>query len=55
MTISHVSPTTYAASALRQVLVGPVTGRLWIDLLVLAVLSAVTLWFAGSRMQWKAN
>ncbi|MFI1653142.1 ABC transporter permease [Streptomyces avidinii] len=55
LTISHVSPTTYAASALRQVLVGPVTGRLWIDLLVLAGLSGITLWFAGSRMQWKAN
>jgi len=52
---SHLSPTTYAASALRQVLVGPVTGRIWIDLLVLLALTGITLWFAGSRMQWKAN
>ncbi|MGW1170855.1 ABC transporter permease [Streptomyces sp. NPDC002550] len=55
LTISHVSPTTYAASAIRQVLVGPVTGRIWLDLLVLLALTGITLWFAGSRMQWKAN
>ncbi|MFI7141524.1 MULTISPECIES: ABC transporter permease [Streptomyces] len=55
VTISHVSPTTYAASAIRQVLVGPVTGRIWLDLFVLLALTGITLWFAGSRMQWKAN
>ncbi|MFI1162851.1 ABC transporter permease [Streptomyces sp. NPDC020801] len=55
VTISHVSPTTYAASAIRQVLVGPVTGRIWLDLLVLLALTGITLWFSGSRMQWKAN
>ncbi|MEU3371815.1 ABC transporter permease [Streptomyces sp. NPDC006660] len=55
LAISHVSPTTYAASAIRQVLVGPVTGRIWLDLLVLVALTGFTLWFSGSRMQWKAN
>jgi ABC-2 type transport system permease protein len=55
LAISHVSPTTYAASAIRQVLVGPVTERIWLDLLVLVALTGFTLWFSGSRVQWKAN
>nr|BBG91914.1 ABC transporter permease subunit [Streptomyces sp.] len=53
--VSHFSPTKYAASAMRQVLVGPVTGQVWVDIAVLAVVTVVTLWFAGSRMQWKAK
>ncbi|MET8679490.1 ABC transporter permease [Streptomyces sp. NPDC004647] len=55
ISISNFSPTKYAASAMRQVLVGPVTGQLWMDIAVLSVLTAATLWFAGSKMQWKAK
>jgi ABC-2 type transport system ATP-binding protein len=42
-----LSPATYAASALRQVLLGPVTGRLALDLVVLAAIAVLVFWFAG--------
>ncbi|MGW8375612.1 ABC transporter permease [Streptomyces sp. ODS28] len=53
--VSHFSPTNYAADAMREVLVGPVTGQVWLDIGVLTALTAVTLWVAGSKMQWKAK
>ncbi|GGM76534.1 hypothetical protein GCM10010106_23720 [Thermopolyspora flexuosa] len=49
----YASPATYASSAVRQVLFGPVTGRLWLDVGALAALSCLTLWFAGRRVQWR--
>ncbi|GAA3865630.1 hypothetical protein GCM10022243_34690 [Saccharothrix violaceirubra] len=52
LALGHVSPTTYASSAVRQVVVGPVTGRLWLDLGVLVLVTAVTLWGVGHRMPW---
>lgn len=51
--LSHASPTTYAASAIRQVLLGPVTSRLWLDVAVLAAVTAVSLWWAGHRLPWR--
>ncbi|AHH18293.1 putative ABC-2 type transporter, membrane protein [Nocardia nova SH22a] len=53
MTISFVSPTTYGASAIRQVLVGPVTDKLWIDAGVLVLVSFLTLWLAGHKLPWR--
>lgn len=50
---SHVSPASYAASAIRQVVFGPVTGRLWIDIGALVALSCATLWLAGRRVRWR--
>ncbi len=47
------SPATYAASALRQVLLGPVTGRLGFDLGVLAALSAILFWLLERKMEWR--
>ena len=35
--LGRLSPATYAASALRQVLLGPVTGQLPVDLAALAI------------------
>ncbi|WP_176955624.1 ABC transporter permease [Sinosporangium album] len=55
MAVSHVSPTNYAASAIQQVLVGPVTGRLWVDVGVLAALTAVVLWVVGRKVPWHAR
>jgi len=49
----YASPASYAASAVRQVLFGPVTGRLWLDVGALAGLSCLTLWIAGRGVQWR--
>lgn len=51
----HLSPTTYAASAIRQVLVGPVNNTLLADIAVLIALTGATLWFAGTKMQWNVQ
>ena len=51
----YVSPATYAASALRQVLLGPVSARLALDLGVLAGLSVAVLWFVERRLRWRVN
>lgn len=52
--ISLLSPATYAASALRQAVLGW-TDRipLVVDLIVLAALSAGLLWLVGQRMDWR--
>src|SRR5690606_39828620 len=51
----YASPASYAASAVRQVLFGPVTGRLWLDVGALAGLSCLTLWIAGRRAQQRGR
>jgi hypothetical protein len=35
------------------VLLGPMTGRLFVDLSVLALLVVGTLWLAASKMDWR--
>ncbi len=53
-TISLLSPATYAASALRQVVLAmPDRLPLGVDLLVLAALTAGLLWLAGRKMDWR--
>jgi ABC-2 type transport system permease protein len=51
--LGYLSPATYAASALRQALLGPVTGRLLVDLTVLAGFSIVTFWLVDRKMEWR--
>jgi ABC-2 type transport system permease protein len=51
--IGRLSPATYAASALRQTLLGPVTAQIWWDLCALAGIAALTLWLAGRRLDWR--
>lgn len=51
--LGRLSPATYAASALRQTLLGPVTPQLGWDLAALAVIAALTLWVAGRRLDWR--
>lgn len=51
--LGRLSPATYAASALRQTMVGPVTGQIAIDLAVLAVMAVVFLWLVGLKMNWR--
>lgn len=48
-----LSPATYAASALRQTLIGPVTPRFWIDVAALIVITIGFLWLVGRRMDWR--
>lgn len=53
LTLSGLSPTTYAASALRQTVAGPVTGQIIIDIIVLASVSVIALWFVNRKMAWR--
>jgi ABC-2 type transport system permease protein len=50
VTLGYLSPATYAASALRQVVVGPITERLFLDLAVLSSVAVMSLWWVGRRM-----
>lgn len=51
--LGHFSPTTYASSALRQVLLGPITGQLVIDLGVLILLSIGILYIVERTLDWR--
>ena len=53
ITFGYLSPATYAASALRQTLLGPITSRLVLDLLVLLLLSVILLWAVARKLQWR--
>jgi len=53
ITLGYLSPATYAASALRQTLLGPITSRLLLDLTVLLILSIILLWAVARKMQWR--
>lgn len=49
----HFSPATYAASALRQTLLGSVTAELLLDLAVLVAVSIVIFWLVGRKLSWR--
>ncbi len=51
--LGYFSPATYAASALRQVLLGPLTSQLLNDLLVLSVLAFSIAWLVMLKMDWR--
>jgi len=51
--LGHLSPATYAASALRQVVIGPITMQLGVDLAVLGGMSAFLLWLVERKMSWR--
>ena len=51
--LGWLSPATYAASALRQTLLGPITPRLALDLIVLLGLAFVALWIVSRKMDWR--
>ena len=51
--VGTISPATYAASAIRQTLLGPVTLQLFIDLLVLLMMGFVMFWIASRKMDWR--
>lgn len=51
--LGRFSPATYAASALRQALLGPVTGQIAVDLAVLAGVTAIVFALVGRVMDWR--
>lgn len=53
--VGWLSPATYAASALRQALLGPVTGRMWLDIGVLGLVGVVILWVVTRRLDWRVS
>jgi ABC-2 type transport system permease protein len=48
-----IDPAAYASSAVRQVLLGPVTGRLATDLAVLAATTAASFWLVARKLHWR--
>jgi len=53
--LGYLSPATYAASALRQTLIGPLSSRLALDLIALVVLSILVFGLVGRLMAWRQN
>lgn len=53
LTLGWFSPATYAASALRQTLLGPITGRLLLDVVVLVTLGVGIYWVVGYKLDWR--
>ncbi len=47
------NPATYGASALQQVLLGPITVRLWLDVGLLLSLAMLSLYFADRKLDWR--
>lgn len=53
--LGYLNPATYAASALRQVVIGPISAYLLVDLAVLAGMSALLLWLVERKMSWREH
>ena len=53
--LGRFSPATYAASALRQTLLGPLTGQIVLDLAALAGFTLVVFWLVGRKMDWRQH
>ena len=53
LVLGRFSPATYAASALRQALLGPVTGQIVGDLAALAGFGVVIFVLVGRKMDWR--
>lgn len=53
--LGFCSPATYAASALRQVLLGPITQRLLLDVAALAAFVVLSFWVVDRLMEWREN
>lgn len=51
--VGWASPATYAASALRQTLLGPVTERLVVDVVALSLFALAAITLVVRRMQWR--
>ena len=53
LVLGHFSPATYAASAMRQTLIGPMTSQIIIDGGVLVLLGTVIFWLVSRKLDWR--
>ena len=53
VSLGYLSPATYAASALRQAVLGPVTGRIGLDFAILAAVSALIFGMVLRKLDWR--
>lgn len=53
--LGFLSPATYAASALRQVLLGPLTSRLLLDSAFLVTCIVISFWMVDRKMDWRES
>ena len=53
LALGRLSPATYAASALRQVVIGPLTGRLALDLATLIGWTILVFGIVGRVLDWR--
>jgi len=53
--LGFLSPATYAASALRQVLLGPLTSRLFLDSALLAACTVISFRLVDRKMDWRED
>jgi len=51
--LGRFNPTTYAVSAMQQVLLGPISGQLVWDVVVLFAFALGSLWLVSRRMDWR--
>ncbi len=52
-TLGRFSPATYAASAIRQTLLGPITSQLLWDLGMLLLFTVLMAYVVGRRLEWR--
>jgi len=55
VTLGRLSPATYAASALRQTLLGPLTGQIVVDVAVLALAGVIVFGLVVRLMDWRVS
>ena len=53
--LGRISPATYAASALRQTLLAPLTTQLAFDLAALAAFALLTFWLVNAQLSWRQD
>ena len=51
--LGWLSPATYARSAIRQALLGPISLRFLVDVGALLLFGAITLWIVGRWLDWR--
>ena len=52
---SSAVPTTYVARALRAILTGGVTSRLWMDMGIMALVALVSFWLVTQKLDWRVQ
>jgi ABC-2 type transport system permease protein len=53
--LGRFNAATYAASAMRQAMLGPVTSRIWIDLTVLTLFAVAGFWGVSKKLDWRVT